>query len=262
VPDNRSSNATTPAKVLESWVSGIKEEAKSERAQEQALNCVLEGFGYTQTLQARYGYRALIVTIVLGALGVLLHCAFAGSAGTPQAAVTALVGGAALWLGFHQWRLARSEITLDKFYERLAATNDRRVQWWSKPREHPSFEVIDYGTRMYIHLEMDNLEYSIEKYRIGWMSSNNAYTTLRTFCQRCLDRDFRDRARTLVDSNIGYHPLTRKVVAQACTWATHPPTWYQCKGLTQCMEKIDPDMLRGDLLRAATVAADRYSSRQ
>jgi hypothetical protein len=239
-------------------------------ARKRALKSVLKEFGYTQSLVARFsGYLFAIPIVIVGViafivLAALLPVLFGGDPivlfgwelikdaknlsrdeVTPivspilTAFVAAIVGGGTLLIGFYQWWKARSEIALDKFYERLAATNDKRVDWWSGPRQDARLNVDDYRTQMYIHLELDNLEYSIQKYQIGWMSAENAYSTLRTFCQRCLESQFRKEAKKLVENNIGYHHQTRTVVEQAQAWANDPFVWYENKGLKEPMNKID-----------------------
>jgi hypothetical protein len=213
-----------------------------EFGRKQALNSVLKEFGYTQAFFASYSFAKLGIVIVVS-LAVALMIGLGQSTPTStapvEALVTAVIGSFALIVGFYQWQQARSEISLDRFYERLAATNDKRVEWWSERRENARL-MDDYRVRMYIHLELDNLEYSIQKYQSGWMSSENAYTALRTFCQRCREPGFREAARELVDGNIGYHPLTGRVVNEVWQWARSPDNWYQRHRLAERIATIDP----------------------
>jgi hypothetical protein len=54
-------------------------------------------------------------------------------------------------------RAARHEASLDKLYERLALANDRLER------------VSDTARSIYIFTELDNLEYVIEKYKLGYI---------------------------------------------------------------------------------------------
>jgi hypothetical protein len=71
-----------------------------------------------------------------------------------------------------------------------------------------------------VYRELDNLEYGLAKYRIGFMSAENAYRCLRTFRARCLSPEFRHYAMQCVTNEPGYNDQTRLVVSEAVEWAT------------------------------------------
>lgn len=75
------------------------------------------------------------------------------------------------------------------------------------PEERP-----DYDRSAYVYVELDNLEYALERYEEGLAS---AYTTSRavmTFASRCRSREFRQRAELQVVV-ASYSPVTAKVVS-------------------------------------------------
>jgi len=117
---------------------------------------------------------------------------------------TAVVALGAFILGYQQWRSARFETSIDKFYERLKASN-KRLQEWTTARElvgavddQPNFQQS-----MYVFSEIDNLEYVIQKYKYGYMSAEQALRGVKTFKARCVHNKFRERAKNCLESG-GY----------------------------------------------------------
>lgn len=134
------------------------------------------------------------------------------SAASPLATMGLLIAG------LSQWRGARQEISMDKYYERLNISN----QWWkSSPSVQKAMagfarDSEDPDMTMYVCLEIDNLEYVIEKYRIGHVDDEQACRGLRAFQVRCLSSpEFRAIARRRV--HIGdYTPRAASVVCKVC----------------------------------------------
>lgn len=155
----------------------------------RALRRELASAGFTRTFRARYLGWIEVVTISLIVAAVLaLAAAFPQFFAVPgliqgliQGAVTGAIGVGALYLGFQQWTLTRGALALDKFYERLAATN-QKLDEYSGAREfagpwrdnHEEDENLAFERKMYVYMELDNLEYAIAKYNIGYMSASNA----------------------------------------------------------------------------------------
>jgi hypothetical protein len=99
-------------------------------------------------------------------------------------------GIAAFLVLFWQWRRARQEASLEKFYDRLDMANKRMVavveqELAQKDPRHqsPLVGVSIFG--MWVFAELDNLEYAIEKYRLGYMSGENFDRAVATFESRC-----------------------------------------------------------------------------
>ena len=70
---------------------------------------------------------------------------------------------------------------------------------------------------MYVYRELDNLEYAIAKYKLGYMSPENALRSLRTFRVRCNSSpEFRELALMCAMANEGYDSITQEVVKKVC----------------------------------------------
>jgi hypothetical protein len=70
----------------------------------------------------------------------------------------------------------------------------------------------EYQLAMYVYRELDNFEYAIEKYRIGFMEPETAHRCLRTFRARCAESDdFRILAKKCVYTP-AYVPKTQEIV--------------------------------------------------
>jgi len=139
--------------------------------------------------------------------------------GTAVEASVATIALFALIIGVPQWRAARDEISLDKIYEKLGETNKLLDEWcevrdfagpW--PELKGQGKEGSYRRTMYVYRELDNFEYAVEKYRIGFMEPQTAHRCLRTFQVRCEQpKGFRDLALKCVKTP-GYSRETRKIV--------------------------------------------------
>lgn len=129
---------------------------------------------------------------------------------------TGFVFGCFIFLfAFQQWKEARYETTLDKYYERLELANSRLEK-----RDNANKDI------MYVFMELDNLEYVIEKHKRGYIEAEQAARGLRTFHSHCknifkmIDEDnteksFRDLAYKWVHK-AGYQDTTKQVVSTIC----------------------------------------------
>jgi hypothetical protein len=159
---------------------------------------------------------AAAVLVVL--VGVAIAGVDVGRGGPLLSALSPVVTMGLLIAGFWQWRGARQEISMDKYYERLDISN----QWWkSSPSVRNAMSGFardseDPDMTMYVCLEIDNLEYVIEKYRIGYVDDEQACRGLKAFQVRCLNSpEFRAIARRRV--HLGdYTPRTTNVVCKVC----------------------------------------------
>ena len=129
----------------------------------------------------------------------------AGVASRSIAGATALFALGAFIVGYHQWRAARRESSMDQYYSRLHIANQQLA-------------VLE-GVRpldMYVFSELDNLEYVIEKYRLGYMDARQALRGLETFQRRLYGlkgSEFAAFAEVTV-ARSGYNATTRRVVQQ------------------------------------------------
>src|SRR5712692_6777461 len=83
----------------------------------------VESYGFKRSFRTRYGAWLLIsITLVVAiAAGVFVQMLPFHLTGADVP--TGVVAIGALILGLQQWRAARNELSLDKFYERLELTN-------------------------------------------------------------------------------------------------------------------------------------------
>jgi hypothetical protein len=151
----------------------------------------------------------VIVAIAAGAIVQLKLVPGEWLAGLNGAAVAGLVitlGGA--FVTYQQWRAARYEAALDKFYDKLEIANRRREALKGEGEVDP-FD-------MYIFTELDNLEYTLEKYKLGYVMLAQLCRSLEMFRMRCEGIEgFADGASDFV-GRAGYHPTTAGIVRDIC----------------------------------------------
>ncbi len=187
---------------------------------------ILEAYHFTQPWQVRFWPLVLVLLVVVICLSSLVAveavdffrqgerggnlpsstaAASTNSNNSPkgyQVAGGVLALGAFL-VGYHQWRAARRETSMDRFYDRLKIANDNLAKLEDTNPFH-----------MYVFSELDNLEYVIEKYRLGYMSPDQALRGLRTFQSRLKQpkgQEFADSAEVAL-VNSAYSPSTCAVV--------------------------------------------------
>jgi hypothetical protein len=192
----------------------------------ESLKEILKSYGFVQPWRVRFWPFVLVVIVVAVYLGGLLAVELAdvlsqhpsppdnpstaiatgrdsGSSSRGAALATAVLALGAFIVGYHQWRAARRETSMDRFYDRLEIANDRLA----------ALEGID-AFHMYVYSELDNLEYVIEKYRLGYMSPEQALRGLRTFQSRLTGykgQEFGEFAEGALDRS-AYSPDTCCVV--------------------------------------------------
>lgn len=168
--------------------------------------------------------RTWILAIILGV------CAFASvvyqiwlngladSSAYPKSSefATMLFAAAAIFFAYYQWSDGRREASLDKFYDRLALTNTRYYEWREARDVVPHFwgastDDKDFRPRMYVYLELDNLEYVIIRYQLGYLRLPLLRRAVRTFGSRCESQEFCSIANEIVNG-AGYAQVTVDVV--------------------------------------------------
>jgi hypothetical protein len=123
-------------------------------------------------------------------------------------AATAVLGIGAFLVGYSQWRIARHEISMEHYYERLETANEARK--CLRDEQH-KIDPMD----MYIFVELDNLEYVLQKYKLGYMTPEQAWRGVKTFRSRLSGVvGFRERLREFPDlvKFAGYHYDTERLV--------------------------------------------------
>lgn len=118
----------------------------------------------------------------------------------------------ALIVALDQWLELRNETTIDNYYNRLDKANDIAIAY-SKELNALRDDIFDgdiiFSSFVYMHL--DTLEYSLEKYHLGYSSHWQLWRAIDTFKAQLRNLHFRKKAIAL--SNIGsYTPETVKLI--------------------------------------------------
>ena len=122
-------------------------------------------------------------------------------------AFTAILSLGIAIIAYRQWRAAREEISIDKYYDRLDVAN-KRLEVVEKDKPSPE--------DMHAFAELDKLEYVIAKYEYGYMPSVLALRAVNNFKGLCTDRTgFREKAAFWVNK-ASYREVTRRVVMSVC----------------------------------------------
>ena len=154
----------------------------------------LRAYGIRYQLPHRAISIALGVTALLSLLVLVAQTEIKVLGFTPKEVIVAIWALGALLLGYQQWRETRHEISLDKYYERLEIANRKRelgglvVYRMMHPEEACTRDLLRKD--MLVYSELDNLEYTIEKYKLGYMKPEQACRGLRTFQHRCRSEEF------------------------------------------------------------------------
>jgi hypothetical protein len=116
---------------------------------------------------------------------------------------TGLIAIIASVFAYFQWNDTRRELSIDRFYDRLALINSRYCEWdtarqlvshfWPTPPDEATFQKA-----MYVYLELDNLEYIVMRYQLGFVTRGLLQRAVRTFSSRCQSREFSEIACELV----------------------------------------------------------------
>jgi hypothetical protein len=136
--------------------------------------------------------------------------------GNVAVAVGLLVTGIALVFTTWQWRASIEQEAMKKYETEIAAANviekSPAVRSMMAPL-YPIHAVDDYERIQYVYLELDNLEYALERYTQGFSSAYNTSRAVMTFASRCKSPDFRARAFQQVRL-ASYSPIVVRVVTE------------------------------------------------
>ena len=76
---------------------------------------------------------------------------------------------------------------------------------------YPISTADEYQTTQYVYLELDNLEYALERYMQGFSSAYNTSRAVMTFANRCKSPSFRVKALDQI-YRASYSPIAVRVV--------------------------------------------------
>jgi len=169
---------------------------------------ILRGYGFKQKSSQLVGF--IIILFIAGVLSLLTWALieiFEIEKVSWTQNITLLLSAIAVMIAYWQWRAARIEISIDKYYDRLDVAN-KRLETLDNSQESKA--------NMHVFAELDKLEYVIVKYEMRYMTAELTYRGLENFKQHCADRpDFNQKALHWV-KKASYLQKTRKVVEKVC----------------------------------------------
>lgn len=174
----------------------------------------LEALGVIQPWGIRYGPYMFLVASLGIAAGLFLHDILRSSAWEIKGLAAPIVTVCALLIAYHQWKHLRNEVSIAGSLERLDIVNS----YFRNPASHDTVEHFfgeeatwdegiedrqEWDRRMYVFMELDNLQYALEKYRLGYSSAYQAMRVVDVFAARCKSEAFLSTAQRLVSPNAG-----------------------------------------------------------
>lgn len=127
---------------------------------------------------------------------------------------TATIAAAAAIVALRQWRHLRNEATIAGALSRLDLVNTYFMQPERYEVISPLFQGspgwpanihnwASWSQDMYVFIELDNLQYGVEKYRLGYSTPYQALRSVDLFAARCQSNTFYEAARRLVETHAG-----------------------------------------------------------
>lgn len=172
-------------------------------------------------LGVKQGFGARWADVLILGIGVITAAAigiipkrypdvFVDFSGLASSAIAASVATVAL----RQWRHLRNEATIAGALGRLDLVNSYFIQMerfdgiralfegghgWQESTKDPKQWMRD----MYVFVELDNLQYGLEKYRLGYCTPYQALRSVDLFAARCQSEAFLQAARRLTQERAG-----------------------------------------------------------
>jgi hypothetical protein len=117
-----------------------------------------------------------------------------------------------------QWWSAIDQQSMEKYEREIGVTNalsDKSTSAREMMKHHYPLEAgenkPDYERAKYVYLQLDNLEYAIERYTAGISSAYAAARAVMTFENRCVVPEFRRRVKGQLE-RASYSPVVHHVV--------------------------------------------------
>lgn len=174
---------------------------------------VLRQLGVRPKVLDAYGPRILMYTAFLGGLGAMVVWPI--DEGLRRAG--GILAATAFLLGFQQFYAVRRERALEKIRELRIVANDMLVNFEDSRELLPHFWPEDEPEKtitkdIYVHQEIANLEYALEQYKYGFLTSRETMRVAVVFGSRCGSEQFKNLA-TRYASGFGYYTSTQRAVA-------------------------------------------------
>jgi hypothetical protein len=116
-------------------------------------------------------------------------------------------------LAVFQWHASLEQDAMQRYEVEISNANNAEEHAEVPamlPHLYPSSNPSDYPKIRFVYIHLDNLEYSLGRYREGFASALTTSRAIMTFVEHCKEQEFRRRAQQQVN---GYSPLVRHVVA-------------------------------------------------
>lgn len=116
-------------------------------------------------------------------------------------------------------------MSFDKYYDKLDLVNKKFDSWRIEILRTQPELLQDHLYTMFVFAELDNLEYVLEKYKLGYVKQEFMDRALRTIIARCEEEQiyigakvecFRHRAKNLMKMAKGYEDTTRRIIDEIC----------------------------------------------
>jgi hypothetical protein len=197
-------------------------------SRERRARTLLKDLGVAQPFLIRWGPVLWLAVLFVVASVLHVNDQLALSRLRLGNLATPLVTVGAVFLALHQYRQQRNESTIAGALGRLDLVNSyyrsadaaRILGPLFGGAEGPAWAKglaadATWQQRMYIFLELDNLQYGLERFRLGHSTAYQALRTVDLFGARCHSAVFLAIAQELVAEKAGsYTRETRSVVCQ------------------------------------------------
>jgi hypothetical protein len=180
------------------------------------FDTVLRSFGFPKMRLVRTKTFLIGVgLLLLATLYLVLHLGAKFDGEKALGVATTVTGAVA---AFWYWQSVRYEASMDHYYDRLNLANTR-------------YEKLSPDKYlMYMFMELDNLEYVIEKYKWGYITAEQAFRGLKLFYTHC--REIKEEVggggkvplnelASMWVGNGGYLTTTCHVVTYVCDEITY-----------------------------------------
>jgi hypothetical protein len=111
----------------------------------------------------------------------------------PLKALSTIAAAAAFLVAYWQWKLAREEASFEKYYDRMNTTIDFVDKCGLEEAGDSREARLSHVRNMRVFNQLDNLEYVLGKYRLGYISTDIVYRAVRNFKTECAQDWFRTK---------------------------------------------------------------------
>lgn len=135
-------------------------------------------------------FRTESILVLFSLALALLIAGLSLSPGEPKRLLQALAAAsaaAAVALGYLQWRAGRHEVSFDSYYGKLDTANQKFDAWRVEALRDDPGELQSHLNTMFVFAELDNLEYVLEKLKLGYVRQELAERAIRNFRSRCAE---------------------------------------------------------------------------